>query len=477
MKFATFKLRAFGQSQGSISARLTRELLLAMGVLWLLMSLGVTWYVQREIEDACDESLITSAARLLELAAHEVDEVREHRVAVIAPLPAMLETADTTHLDLHSLTYQIVANSGQILMRSKGAPSTNIAPEFRSGLHTIGAWRVFSMQHPTEALHIHVADSLAHINEERRGTIVWLLLPMLAAFPLFGWVIRRITRRSLAPIEGLVAEIAARGVTNMEPVGGLGLPAEVQMISESTNHLLMRLKEALDVERTLAANAAHELRTPLTAARLRLACALNEPLPDAARAAMDEAAASLDRLSRRAEKLLQMSRAEASAAIRREVVDLRQLAREVADEFAGDADAAPRIKVVLQGDQPIAAVGDFDALALALRNLIENSLRYAPGATVQIDVRTPAVSAVTDNGDGVDPSVLKLISARHVRRSANQGGYGLGLSIVKTVVDRHNAVLQIFSPPPGRAKGFAAVIVLHAAPAGLSADASKVSAD
>lgn len=283
---------------------------------------------------------------------------------------------------------------------------------------------------------------------------------MLAAFPVFGWVIRRITRRSLAPIEGLVAEIAARGVTNMEPVGGFGLPAEVQMISESTNHLLMRLKEALDVERSLAANAAHELRTPLTAARLRLACALNQPLPDAARAAMDEAAASLDRLSRRAEKLLQMSRAEASAAIRREVVDLGQLAREVADEFLRDEGASPHLKVVVHGEQPITAIGDFDALALALRNLIENSMRHAPGALIEVDVRAPAVITVIDDGDGVDAAVLETISARHVRRSSNQGGYGLGLSIVKTVVDRHNAVLQIFSPPPGRAKGFATVISL-----------------
>lgn len=464
MKFSARRGFAFGRSKGSISSRLTRELLLAMGVLWVLLSIGVTLYVQREVEDACDESLMTSAERLLELAAHEVAEVREQRAHVVATLASAVETANATHLNLHSLTYQIVANSGEILMRSKGAPTTNIAPQFRSGFRTTSAWRIFSMQHPTEALHIHVADSLEHIKDERRGTIVWLLLPMLAAFPLFAWVIGRITRRALAPIEGLVAEIAARGVTNMEPVGGFGLPAEARMISESTNHLLTRLKEALDIERSLAANAAHELRTPLTAARLRLACALNEPLPEAARAAMDEAAASLDRLSRRAEKLLQMSRAEASAAIKREVVDLRQLAREVADEFANDVDAATRIKVVLQGDAPIAAIGDFDALALALRNLVENALRYAPGAAVQIDVRTPAVIAVTDNGEGVDAALLKVISARHVRRSANQGGYGLGLSIVKTVVDRHNGALQFFSPPPGRTKGFAAVIVLHAEP-------------
>jgi two-component system, OmpR family, sensor kinase len=454
---------------GSISSRLTRELLLAVGALWLVMSLGVTYYVQHEIDDVFDDSLMASASRLLELAAHEVGEARPVNATTstsatsLPQLPLVkgsIDAAEITHLDLPSLTYQIVAPSGAVLMRSQRAPTVNIAPDVVDGFHTIGAWRVYSRQHPTEPLRIHVADSVSHRSDERRNTIVWLLLPLLAAFGFIAWVVRRITQRSLAPIEGLVTEIAARGVTNMDPVGSSDLPAEARLISESTNRLLLRLKEALDVERSLAANAAHELRTPLTAARLRLSTALSQPLPDAARAAMDEAAASLDRLSRRAEKLLQMSRAEASAALSRGRVDLGRLAREVANEFSrGDSDA-PRLRVLAHSDAPIFAVGDVDALALVLRNLIENALRHAPSATVTIEVGAPALITVRDDGPGVDASMLATMSQRHVRRAVNLGGYGLGLSIVKTVVDRHDGTLQFFSPPPGQITGLAAVVSL-----------------
>ena len=331
-------------------------------------------------------------------------------------------------------------------------------------------WRVYTLKHPSEPLYIQVADSVAHRNEERRTTLLGLLLPLLAAFPIMIWVIRRVTQRSLAPVEGLVREIARRGVTNMDPVGGAGLPSEMQMVCESTNHLLMRLKEALDVERSLAANAAHELRTPLAAARLRLASALDHSLPQTARIAMDEAAASLDRLARRAEKLLQMSRAESSAAPGHDPVDLGRLACDVAQEFWRDPDVSRRLKVQVSSDTPITTEGDADALAIALRNLYENALRYAPGVSVKVTVSEPATVTVRDLGPGVDAITLETMSARHVRRTADQAGFGLGLSIVKTVVERHGGKMKLFSPAKGHKTGL--TVLLTFKPATQTIDAT-----
>ncbi len=449
--------------RGSISSRLTRDLSIWIGGLWIAMCIGVALYVQREIDDACDESLVTSATRLLELAAHEVGEMREHPALTLPVVLGKLGAEAAPHLDLHSLTYQIVAVTGEVLLRSADAPVAALAPSMERGFTQTVQWRVYTLKHASEPLYIHVADPVAHRNDERRDTLLWLLLPLLGALPIIAWLIRRITRRSLAPVEGLVAEIARRGVTNMDPVGGTGLPSEMQMICESTNHLLMRLKEALDVERSLAANAAHELRTPLAAARLRLANALDHSLPETARIAMDEAAASLDRLARRAEKLLQMSRAESTAVLSREAVDLGRLACDVAQEFWRDSDTSRRLKVQLSSDSPITTIGDADALAIALRNLIENALRYAPGASVKVKVTEPATITVRDTGPGVDAITLATMSARHVRRSVDQGGFGLGLSIVKTVVERHGGTMQLFSPPKGHTSGLAVVLTFVAA--------------
>ena len=444
--------------RGSISQRLTRDLSIWVGILWLTMSVGVTLYVQREIEEACDESLSVSAARLLELAAHEVDEVREHKGDAAPTVLGSLGGSAAQHMDLRSLTYQILTTSRAVLLRSADAPSADMSPGASRGFSLTDQWRIYTLQHPTEPLLIHVADSVAHRNEERRVAWLWMLLPLLGAFPFIAWIIRRVTRHSLAPVEGLVAEIAKRGVTNMDPVAGKELPAEMQMIQESTNNLLVKLKEALEVERSLAANAAHELRTPLAAARLRIANALDQPLPATAREAMDEAVASLDRLARRAEKLLQMSRAETSAALAREPVDLGALACDVAEDFWRDPDAFKRLKVQIDSDEPITTVGDYDALALALRNLIENALRYADGASVKVKVMLPATIVVRDLGPGVNPETLAVMSTRHIRRSSDQAGYGLGLSIVKTVVERHGGRMDLRSPAPGHPTGFAAIL-------------------
>ncbi|WP_442975443.1 histidine kinase dimerization/phospho-acceptor domain-containing protein, partial [Salmonella enterica] len=90
---------------------------------------------------------------------------------------------------------------------------------------------------------------------------------------------------------------------------------ELQSIADNTNHLLQRLASALDTERAMAADAAHELRTPLATTRLRLQGLLAHPLPEVSRQELRQALEALERLSRRTEKLLQLSRAESGAAL------------------------------------------------------------------------------------------------------------------------------------------------------------------
>jgi len=114
-------------------------------------------------------------------------------------------------------------------------------------------------------------------------------------------------------------------------------------------------------------------------------------------------------------------------------------------------------------DEGIApAMGDLDSLAIALRNLVENALRYSQG-TVVLEAQAPCTLVVRDAGPGVGPEQLKSLQARHVRHSSDVAGYGLGLSIVSTIVAKHGATLELLSPPPGRTSGLEARIVLRPA--------------
>ncbi|RZL87972.1 MAG: ATP-binding protein, partial [Variovorax sp.] len=97
------------------------------------------------------------------------------------------------------------------------------------------------------------------------------------------------------------------------------------------------------------------------------------------------------------------------------------------------------------------------------RNLVENALRHGGGMPVQIEVAAPATFVVRDQGPGVAPAHLPTLAQRHVRQSADRAGYGLGLSIVSTIAERHGGRLELASPPPGQSSGLEARLVLQPA--------------
>ena len=156
---------------------------------------------------------------------------------------------------------------------------------------------------------------------------------------------------------------------------------------------MQRLGNALNTERALASNAAHELRTPLTTVRLRLQNALSHPLTVAAREEVTFAVDALDQLSRRTDKLLQLSRAEAGAAMAREPVNLVRVAYEVAQQFWADPVALDRLQLSISENEDAMAQGDFDALAIALRNLIENALRHGGDGRVMVTIEHSMTAA------------------------------------------------------------------------------------
>ena len=125
-----------------------------------------------------------------------------------------------------------------------------------------------------------------------------------------------------------------------------------------------------------------------------------------------------------------------------------------------------RLQLVLPENEDALALGDFDALAIALRNLIENALRHGGSGRITVTVEAPATVRVTDDGPGVTPQQLELLRHRHVRYLQDTSGYGLGMSIVNTLMERQRGELILTSPPPGQPHGFQASLrLLPCAPA------------
>lgn len=441
----------------SLASHLSRTLLWAIGGLWLLLAAGAAGMAHLELEENMDAALVDTGVRLLDLALHDLQLTQPagngpHR-------PAMVQGGARGPAGDH-LAYQVVNAERAVLLRSHDAPEQAYPVPLADGFTDQARWRIYTYRHPDFPVYIHMADSLDHRREALTETLLALWTPMLLVLPLLAWLVHGLTRRGLAAVGGIAQEIGQRSGSNLAPLPALARPAELQVIADSTNRLLLRLGDALDTERALAANAAHELRTPLAAAQLRLHALLGMALAPAQQAEAHKALDALAHLSRRAEKLLQLSRAESGAALNGEPVDLVVVAATVLQDFWSDPDLLQRLRLQLPSDGEVTVTGDVDTLAIVVRNLVENALRHAPGCRVDVIVEPPGRLRVRDDGAGVDPARIAQIRQRHVQGPQHGAGFGLGLSIVGAIVARHRGTLTLASPPPGRAQGFEACVDL-----------------
>lgn len=456
----------------SLAIRLTRPLVTAVVTVWALSTALVVWYVDAQIQHNFDTELVESAHRQLYPALLDIRRARKQGKVPEDAAITMGEVRGAGHPE--PLLLQLRAADGRVLLRSRGAPSAPFDAPLHEGFHNSIEHRIFTLYNPQDELWLQLADPLAERAEASRRTLTGLLIVLVLMLPVLGGLIRHIARKELRSVQWLQQQITERSSSNLQPLALLDLPRELHQVGEGVNLLMHRLHEALDVERALAANAAHELRTPLASVRLRLHTAVEQAqLQGRDHIALGEALAALsalETLSHRTERLLQLSRAEAGTAARFHTIDLVQLAATMAQEFWQQPRAQRRLDwETPEGGEPVWVHGDMDTLAIALRNLIDNALTYSPGeVTLAVTAHPPAL-VVRDDGPGLAAAQQKDILVRHVRADTQHIGYGLGMSIVRSIVDKHDARLQLISPAPGSTRGLE-VRLEFMAPAATSAD-------
>jgi len=230
-----------------------------------------------------------------------------------------------------------------------------------------------------------------------------------------------------------------------------------------TFHDQTPLRRVEEMRADFVANASHELRTPL-AALSGFIDTLQGPAKDDARARerfLTIMHAQATRMARLIDDLLSLSRVELSAHVRPDAcLDLVPVIRQVTDGLEPLA-RERQVKVEIDlPDSPVLIAGDREELLRLFENLIENALKYgASGGKVVVSLTT-AVSGegapeirvlVRDFGPGIAPEHLPRLTERFYRvdvgDSRSQGGTGLGLSLVKHILNRHRGRLLIESVP------------------------------
>ncbi len=292
---------------------------------------------------------------------------------------------------------------------------------------------------------------------------------LVAAAGLGGFVL---AGRALRPVERLRAEAASISATF--PGRRLAAPKthdELARLAKTLNELLERLHGALSRQQQFVAVASHELRTPLAVLRAELEIARRAKRSQAeVNASLDVSARRVEMLIRLADDLLVLARADQGALVLHQLP--ARLEPIVADSLVALSAVADRqgVTLVLDADPEVAAEVDAGRFQQVLDNLVANALDHALGARL-VEVRiategTEAVVEVRDDGCGFAPSVLDRAFDRFTRGEATprggRRGAGLGLAIVRLIVEAHGGRVEARNGDSHGARGASVVISLRA---------------
>ena len=340
---------------------------------------------------------------------HEMNEMFDEELQALVETTILSLDAGATSAAPRLVGVQ--TNDGERVLRlsvpgqtSSPAPWPGLEAD---GFHDAPGWRI--LRRTAEGRVIEAA----HATDWRREEMLEAAAAFLAmALPLVGlllWGLGRIVTQTTLPVQRLARAVAGRAPEDLSPVAGGDLPDEVLPLVAALDGYLARIASLRDAERQFIAHAAHELRTPLASLRAGLQ---DHP----------QARAQIDALTRRVERLLQLSRLETGLGLGRGPADLVRILRMLLDELRPRARHPIRLD---DGDlDRLSVAADPDALAILLRNLIENALEHGTGP----------VRITLDPSGGLsiqNPAENPHLPQARFAPGLGSAGSGLGLWIVR----------------------------------------------
>ncbi|WP_199615636.1 sensor histidine kinase [Paenibacillus alkalitolerans] len=321
-----------------------------------------------------------------------------------------------------------------------------------------------------------MTDDIEKALANLRTVLTLVALGAVVAASTLGWFL---SRKALQPIELIIGatDKIEQGSDLSNRIAYAGPQDEIGVLTVKINGMLSRiqsaygeLEEAVRSQRRFVSDASHELRTPLTTIRGNVEllqkmwtkmqsetqageawqlAERNDTVLEALRDIADEA----ERMSRLVNDLLMLARADAGQKMRKEPVDLHELAEDVARK----AQHLPRRAQWLTGDlsalEGVTVLGDPDYLRQLLFIFIENAFKYTPAGEVEMSAMAPERGKnigirIRDTGIGMDKEEVPHIFERFYRADPSRGetgGTGLGLAIARWIIDEHNGSIEVLT--------------------------------
>lgn len=447
------------ERRASLVLRLTASLIVFQLVVFVLLLAGAAWTIGRESSSLVDERLARriaeaiapdAQARLVLTARHGARALLDSptlwfvasdetgRQLRMGPVPAYYESLVTVLASLENSDIRAGRDShvltARILVHEAPFGRVHVLV---GGAAPMTAWEIFKTMIPM------VGPRL----------ILPLVLVTLCVTP---WL----TRRALAGVARAARQAEAINIRQRDArLGEEGLPAEVRPLVRAVNDALARLSEGYDARDRFLAGAAHELRAPIAILEARIGMLENGParsrlLADVAR--LSNLAETLLDLQRLGRKLTELQRVDLGALARQVASDMAPLVLNAGYEFEVNGPEGKALPVLVAGD-PL-------SLGRALVNLIQNAIAHGGGTgTISIDVEADGALCVRDQGPGIDPAERDKIFEPFYRLRPSDRGTGLGLHLVREIVDLHHGAVEVTDAPGGGAS-FRLRLPLAAAP-------------
>ncbi|WP_111639819.1 ATP-binding protein [Marinomonas shanghaiensis] len=412
-----------------------------------IMLIGL-FFANHEVEELFDARLAQQARLLLTLSSNI--EKLDSNVSAISPL--LIDEANTDlsvgHKYESKIFYQIwhadklkIASDSMLLLQQK-----NDIYGYGNAVADHYQWRTFTLNQVKGNLKVVVAERSDVRDEIVEQIVFQTLFPEILAWPILALLVWAAIGFGLQPLQQLAQRIQTMTPSRLQPIELSYATEELLPVKNALNGLLVEIDSLMDREKRWIADAAHELRTPLSILRVHAENAASAETDEERNQSLVQLTLGVDRSTRIVSQLLALARLEHQKTVIKTEADVLAVSRSM---IAGILPLAwkKNIEISLEVDDRKSwnCYVEPNHIEILLQNLISNAIKFSPEKSLIRVVWSQSVNqlelTVIDIGKGVNKEEKQRLSERFFR-SGEVDGAGLGLSIVKNIVDKYEGFLS-----------------------------------
>ena len=454
----------------SLKWRLVTTISIVFIFLWSLVFYWLYVDLEKRLQNTLDQRLSASA----QMVAHLIQQLPVNEV--INTLNSSQQKHDSQNLLVCEVSFLNSSSSvdPQVIVKTQGSPKLSTRHVgFSTWQENNMEWRSYVLQKG----HIQVvtAEKLQLRYSLLKQILQSVLIPLIITLILCILLILWIVRVEFQPLDQIAQRVKQRkqhfsnATTELLELKAQNVPQEIQPFVDNLLMLIERLHKSLEHEKNFSAFAAHELRTPLTAIKTHVQ--LSQLMLNQTASAQDTAKVidnlkhaerSIQRYQQLLEQLLLLSQTEAGIQAAHSHADMRSVLETVLSELTVEY---PNLSAKLQIDWASLVAQHINipapALHMVLKNLIQNAYLHAEDApNIQIYMQDLQL-IIADQGKSLNEDDFTILTQRFWRKSAHKQGYGLGLTLVKVLLEQYGYLLQFQANQP---QGLKVIVSFDAAP-------------